>query len=88
MNHATDNDCGAGSPLQLGLASGRMPRPHACSAPLVAVPCENVGHVVVGVELAHLDMVVRDVPSYLQVAPINMPCSLAGAPLFGQLDGA
>eukprot|EP00965_Chrysotila_dentata_P034654 1153570-Pleurochrysis_carterae.AAC.1 len=49
---------------------------------------EDVGYVIVSVDLAHLNVPVSDVLSYFQVAPVDMPRALARAPVLGQLNGA
>eukprot|EP00965_Chrysotila_dentata_P014344 475395-Pleurochrysis_carterae.AAC.1 len=38
---------------------------------------EDVGRVVVGVDFAHFDASVRNVPAHLQVSPVNVSRSLA-----------
>eukprot|EP00965_Chrysotila_dentata_P152642 5044895-Pleurochrysis_carterae.AAC.1 len=63
MIHAADNDCGAGSPLQLCIirqgaqCPGQLTRAFCARAP--AAPRQRLGeytrHVLVGVYLAHLD---------------------------------
>eukprot|EP00965_Chrysotila_dentata_P144706 4780249-Pleurochrysis_carterae.AAC.1 len=49
---------------------------------------KDVGHVVVRSDLARFNFPVRDVLPHLQVASIDVPRALAGAPLLGQLDSA
>eukprot|EP00965_Chrysotila_dentata_P103660 3421583-Pleurochrysis_carterae.AAC.1 len=49
---------------------------------------EDVGHVIIGMNLVHLNAPVSDVLSHFQVASIDMPRTLARAPVLGQLDGA
>eukprot|EP00965_Chrysotila_dentata_P104761 3460347-Pleurochrysis_carterae.AAC.1 len=49
---------------------------------------KDVGHVIVRSNLAYLDAPVRDVLPHLQVAPIDVPRTLARAPLIGELDSA
>eukprot|EP00965_Chrysotila_dentata_P160163 5289512-Pleurochrysis_carterae.AAC.1 len=49
---------------------------------------EDVGDVVVGVDLTHLNVPVSYVLSYFQIAPVNMPRALAKAPVLGQFAGA